>query len=121
MANMSFMLTPRQFQDGSKDVTRRMGWKNIKIGAPHVGILKGQGLKRGEKITRLGLFIPIESRWEPLRKMTDDLEYGRQEVIREGFPDLSPHEFVKMFCQTHKGCTPETEVNRIQFVRVYVQ
>lgn len=118
MANMSFMLTPHQFQDGSKDVTRRMGWKNIKIGAPHVGILKGQGLKKGEKITRLGAFIPIKSRWEPLRRMIDEPEYGKSEVIREGFPNLSPQDFVKMFCKTHKGCTPETLVNRIQFVKV---
>lgn len=43
-----------------------------------------------------------------------DLEYGRREVIREGFPDLTPAEFVAMYCR-HNGCTPETVVTRLAF------
>ncbi len=43
-----------------------------------------------------------------------------QETAREGFPELSPVEFVEMFCKANKrqGVTPETVVNRIEFGRV---
>ena len=32
MRNISFSLTTRQFRDGSKDVTRRVNWQNLKPG-----------------------------------------------------------------------------------------
>lgn len=47
--------------------------------------------------------------------MTDDQDYGRDECRREGFPEMSPEEFVTMFCATHKHCTPETTLTRIEF------
>lgn len=47
--------------------------------------------------------------------MTDDVAYGRVEVEREGFGVMSPAGFVTMFCGSHKGCTPDTEITRIEF------
>ena len=52
---------------------------------------------------------------EPLRRMVDEPAYGRQECVREGFPQLTPEQFVAMFCASHKGCTPDTTVTRIEF------
>jgi len=118
MKNMSFFLTTKQYLDGTKDITRRLGWCRIKIGVPHMAVLKCQGLRKGESITKLGEFIPTESRWESLGLLLEDEKYGFSEVIREGFPDWKPLQFVEMFCDTHKGCTPETEVNRIVFRKV---
>lgn len=37
------------------------------------------------------------------------------DVVREGFPEMTPLQFIEMFCETHQGCTPATIVNRIEF------
>jgi hypothetical protein len=51
--------------------------------------------------------------------MTADVEYGFNEAMREGFayphPYSYPSEFVRFFCGSHRGCTPETVVTRIEF------
>jgi hypothetical protein len=114
MANMSFAITQEQYLNQTKDVTRRNGWKHIKIGKVYNGVNKCMGFKKGEHPVIYGQHIPISSRWEPLRRMIDEPEYGRQEVIREGFPDWSPEQFVEMYCK-HNKCKPETLVNRIEF------
>ncbi len=49
--------------------------------------------------------------------MIDDLEYGAKEVVKEGFPNLSPTEFVDMFCKANK-CQPETIVRRMEFEHI---
>jgi hypothetical protein len=118
---MSFFKTQEQFKNESKTVTRRTGWKNIKLGVVHSGIVKGQGLKKGEHVERLGNFIPLISRWEPLSNMARYPAYGEDEVIREGFPNLTPAQFVEMLCDMNR-ITPATEVNRILFchTRFYV-
>ena len=46
--------------------------------------------------------------------MIADLHYGQMEVIREGFPILTPLEFVAMFCE-HMKCAPDTEITRLEF------
>ena len=117
MQNMSFALTPEQYKNKTKTVTRRNGWKRVKIGATYKGVNKCMGFKKGEKPIVFGYHVLIDSRWEALRRMIDEPEYGRQEVILEGFPDLTPEEFVAMYCK-HNKCVPETLVNRIEFRRV---
>lgn len=54
-------------------------------------------------------------RREPLQQMVDDPEYGAKEVVAEGFPEKTPAEFVVMFCRSHAGCQPDSEVKRIEF------
>jgi hypothetical protein len=115
--NMSFALTPTQYRDGSKDVTRRNGWDHVRVGEILNGVNKAMGFKKGERPVYFGQHQVLSKRKEPLRRMIDDLEYGRAEVIREGFPDLTPEKFVEMYC-THNHCTPEKEVNRIEFRRL---
>ena len=116
MRNISCALTTPQILDQSKDVTRRMGWLHLKPGDLIQPVKKCMGLKPGEKIEKLGCPIAtINARREPLRSMTDDMEYGRNECLREGFPNLTPVQFIEMFCATHKGCSPESIVTRIEF------
>lgn len=112
--NMSFMLTTEQYRNKTKFVTRRLRWKFVKPGDIQNGVEKGQGLKKGEKIVKMGQHKIRSSRWEPLRLMTDVLRYGKREVILEGFPDLTPQEFVDMFCKANR-CIPDTKINRIEF------
>ena len=112
--NQSFSMTTLQYVAKSKTVTRRLGWWDIEPGEILSGVEKAQGLKRGEKIKRLGQHRVLSARGEPLRRMTDCLEYGMLEVVLEGFPDMTPGEFVEMFCWKNK-CTPDRVVNRIEF------
>lgn len=120
MRNMSFSLTTDQIRAGTKTVTRRLGWLNLKPGELVSPVLKGMGLKPGEKIQRLRAPIRIVSvRRERLDRMTTEWDYGFEECANEGFADHPtrrfPFEFVAMFCATHKGCVPSTEVTRIEF------
>lgn len=38
-----------------------------------------------------------------------------EEVRAEGFPDITPSQFVDFFCHSHVGCTPDSTVTRIQW------
>ncbi|UEC05470.1 ASCH domain-containing protein [Burkholderia vietnamiensis] len=119
MRNISFMLTPGQILDGSKTVTRRLGWLHLRPGDLLQGVEKGMGLRKGEKVQRLRTIRVVDVRPEALSAMTADPEYGRAECVREGFgnhPELrEPAAFVTFFCRTHRGCRPETTVTRIAF------
>lgn len=107
--NMSFMLTMQQVLAGTKDVTRRVGWRNLKPGDHLHAVEKGMGLKRGQKVVRLRRIEVTSVRHERLDAITPD------DVVREGFPEMTPLEFIELFCRTHQGCTPATIVNRIEF------
>ena len=120
MRNMSFALTTTQIMEGTKTVTRRLGWLHLKPGDQVRPVRKCMGLNPGEKLDVLRDPLTVVSvRREPLRAMTDDVEYGFRECALEGFkdhPDYQwPSEFVEMFCATHKSCTPDTVVTRIEF------
>ena len=116
--NMSFSLTTEQFRKRTKTVTRRLGWRFLKVGDVVNGCVKCMGLQPGEKIERLGQIRIRSVRREPLSAMTSDLEYGRRETTAEGFPDghtkHDPAEFVKMFCAAI-NCSTDREVTRIEF------
>lgn len=120
MRNMSFALTTSQIMEGTKTVTRRLGWLHAKPGQLVRPVRKCMGLRPGERIDVLrDPVLLVDVRREPLRLMTDDIEYGLRECELEGFgshPDYRwPSAFVAMFCATHRGCTPETVVTRIAF------
>jgi hypothetical protein len=112
MRNMSFSMTKEQFIDGSKDVTRRVGWWFLKPGDRVMAVEKAMGLQKGEKIKSLGLIEIVSTRAEPLNHITDE------DCVREGFPHFSPLDFVQMLCQHYKNVTETTTVNRIEFKRV---
>lgn len=111
MRNISFMLTEPQFLDGSKDVTRRVGWRTLTAGTRLRAVRKGMGLKKGEKAHALGVIEVVDVRRERLDAIT------AEDCAREGFPEMSPAEFVAMFCR-EMSCKPETLVGRIEFKRV---
>lgn len=121
MRNMSFALTVTPIMEGTKDVTRRLGWQFLKVGDLLRPVRKCMGLRPGERLDVLRDPIRVvDVRREPLSRMTTDIDYGFDEVRREGFEGHPvycwPSAWVAMFCATHKGCTPETVITRIEFV-----
>jgi len=100
---MSFSLTTPQMLDGSKDVTRRLGWRFLRPCDLLWAVEKAQGLKKGQHVKRLGKIWVRSIRREPLSKIT------KRECIREGFPRLSPAGFVRMFCEANH-CRPTTMI-----------
>lgn len=119
MRNMSFMLTTEQIRNKTKTVTRRVGWKKLKLGTVLNACVKCQGLKKGEKIQKICQIRVIDIRFEKLNEMIRDQDYGKRDASREGFPKLSGAEFVEMFCE-HMPVKPDDEVTRIQFEYVEV-
>jgi hypothetical protein len=115
--NVSFSLTTPQFRARSKDVTRRMGWLKVKVGDVLMGCEKCMGRKKGEPLVRLGLIEVVNVRRERLDAMLSPMNpaYGKDECRREGFPDMTPAQFVAFFCASHKKCTPASYVTRIEF------
>lgn len=109
MRNISFMLTTQQIIDETKTVTRRMGWVNAKVGDLLQACEKCQGLGKGGKIKKLKAIRLTEVYTVPLNAITQD------EVIREGFPNMTPDEFVAFFCKSHKGCQPDTRITVLRF------
>ena len=109
---ISFALTENQFVDGSKDVTRRLGWLTLKAGERLMAVRKAMGLKKGEKAYPLGEIEIISVTREILSSITAD------DCRREGFPHMTPLHFVTFFCASHKKCRPESIITRIEFRKV---
>ncbi|WP_231740854.1 ASCH domain-containing protein [Thalassoglobus neptunius] len=102
------MLTQKQVEDRTKTVTRRVGWWFLKPGDLVTAVDKGMGLKKGQKSKRLASIRIVDVREERLNQIT------REDVVKEGFPGMSPAEFVSMFCSHMKG-ERDQKVNRIEF------
>jgi len=111
MKNISFALTTDQVRARTKTVTRRFGWWNVKPGDVLMACEKCQGLKPGEPLVRLGRIRVRSVMRERLNEIGDHLN----DVAKEGFPGMSPADFVAMFCGHMKGVTPDTFINRIEF------
>lgn len=108
MRNMSFSLTTAAYEDRSKTETMRLGWVFLKPGEAFMGILKGQGLKKGEKVVKLHASRCGSNTLARVDSVT------KANRIAEGFPHLEPAEFVEMFCR-HNRCSPDRIINRIVF------
>ncbi|OBX17737.1 MULTISPECIES: ASCH domain-containing protein [Bizionia] len=109
MKRMSFALTKAQILNQTKTVTRRNGWKNLKVGDLIQPIEKGMGLKKGEKQVLLGCPIKIIAiGQERLYQIT------QSEVNKEGFPCRTKEFFIEMFCKANK-CDRRQSVTRIEF------
>ena len=106
--NISFALTKEQFRDQSKTVTRRFGWKFLKAGDVLMAVEKGMGLKKGEKAVRMGMITVMDIRQEALSAIT------QEDCIREGFPEMSPDDFIQFLMKHHK-CKPDDIITRIEF------
>jgi len=116
--NMSFCKTVEQARAMTKDVTRRERWKKLKVGDIVQQIVKGQGLKKGEKIEKIHRIYIVRTEWEPLRDIIlrpYRKPYIKSEMEREGFPDMTATEFVEMYCELNER-DASAPVNRIEFV-----
>ena len=108
MRHMSFGLTTNQIRKQTKTVTRRMGWLFLKDGDYVKAVVKGQGLKKGETVTRLCILEVTGVRRERLQSITDS------DVVREGFPQMNAADFIELFCRANK-CQADAVVTRIEF------
>lgn len=104
---MSVSLTEPQVRDRTKTVTRRMGWRMLAPGTRLTLCRKVMGRRRGEPLVQIVDVEVLDVCRERLDTITAD------EVRAEGFPGLTPAQFVEFFCSTHTGCTPESTITRI--------
>lgn len=110
MRNISFALTTDQVRNRTKTVTRRLGWKDLKPGTLLQPVVKAQGLKPGETIEKIGGPIRVVSvERSRLNAITP------QDVYREGFPQMTREQFIRMFKASHRGCRVGSVVTRIEF------
>lgn len=106
MRLLSVALTTQAVQERRKTVTRRIGWTFLKPGTRLTLCEKVQGRLNGEPLVRICDVEVVDVRRERLDAIT------AADVAAEGFPDLTPAEFVAFFCR-HMRCTPDTLVTRI--------
>jgi hypothetical protein len=71
-------------------------------------VKKAIGLKKGEKIETLAILEVVSVTREPLSAIT------QEDVIKEGFSDMTPAEFIAML-SNHYAIPTNTEFNRIDF------
>lgn len=114
--NISFSLTTAQVRARTKFVTRRLGWKKLKVGQILEACEKCQGLKKGEHPVKLGKIRVKSVRRERLDALADITKpsYGLSELVKEGFLEMRIFDFISMFCAVNK-CKPSTVVTRIEF------
>lgn len=106
---MSVSLTEPQVRARVKTVTRRLGWTFLKPGDQLTLCRKVMGRKQGEPLVRIADVEVVSVRRERL----DAITY--HDITAEGFPHHSQCDFIDFFCRTHKGCTPTTEITRIEW------
>jgi hypothetical protein len=105
---MAVSLTEPQVRDRTKTVTRRVGWRMLRAGDQLTLCRKVMG-RHGEPLERIATVEVTSVRREPLAAIT------AADVTAEGFPQMTPAEFVSFFCSTHRGSGPDTEVARIEW------
>jgi hypothetical protein len=109
MKAMGFSLTTAQMRERTKTVTRRLGWLKAKPGDRALAVEKAMGLRKGEQRVRLGVIEIVGVRRERLDAIM------QEDVIAEGFPEMTPAEFVAFFCKQDRKLSGATEVTRIEF------
>lgn len=108
MRNMSFFYTEYQIRNKTKYITRRLGWKFLKPGDRVMAVVKCQGLKKGEKIDKIGMLEITHISRVPLSLIT------RLDVTLEGFRGFHKEQFIQLFCAMNK-CRRHKIVTRIAF------
>lgn len=117
---LAVSLTEPQVVARTKTVTRRLGWWEDRNGRRLLSpgdrltlVRKSMGRRRVdgtvEPLHVVANVIVLDVRRERLHAITPG------DVRAEGFPDWSPGQFVEFFCRTHRGCTPERIVTRIEW------
>jgi len=107
---MSVSLTEQAVRKRRKTVTRRLGWRHLRPGDRLTLCRKVMGRKPGEPLIRICDVEVLQVVRQPLSDVRLELDGTRL----EGFPDMSPNEFIALFCE-HMQCLPGTEVTRIEW------
>lgn len=96
---MSCSLTIDQVRARTKTQTRRVvwTWTNLKPGDRLTLIEKGMGLKKGEKQTVL---VDVEIVSNDIVRLRD---ITQADIDAEGFPHLTPDEFVTFWIDSHRA------------------
>ena len=113
---MSVAFTEDAVRERRKTVTRRQGWQFVKPGDTITLCRKVMGRKKGEPLVRLAEVEVVSARRESLSLLRDDLVgYGQREVEREGFPGMTPGEFIRRFFVDAQGIREDEFVTRIEW------
>ena len=106
---MAVSLTEDQVRDRSKTVTRRTGWRMLRPGDRLTLCQKVMGRRPGEPLDRITDVEIVSVRREPLNAIT------ASDVTAEGFPQMTPAQFVCFFCGAHRGCNPDSEITVVEW------
>jgi hypothetical protein len=111
---MSFSMTTEAMRRREKTVTRRLGWWDLRPGTILQAVEKAQGLRKGERVKPICLVRVVRVEVQELYKVED---LGHAEMVREGFPDLTPWQFIVMFAKANNlgESAGFAAVNRIEF------
>lgn len=101
-------MTTAQARAKTKTVTRRQGWWFLNPGDLVQQVVKGMGLKKGEKVQKIHVIRILSTRAEEIGAIT------KEDIVREGFPGWGWCQFVEMYCDHHKLRSEEL-CNRIEF------
>ena len=108
MRLMSVSMTEAAVLDRTKTVTRRLGWRVLKVGDRVTLCRKVMGRVKGEPLVRICNVEIVGVRRERLGEITSE------DVALEGFPSWTTAQFVIMFMRAMK-CDHLTEVTRIEW------
>lgn len=111
-----------------KTVTRRAGWWEDKNGRRivHPGdtltlCRKVMGRKKGEPLVRLTEVEIVNVRREGLYELIRSGDYGRQEMILEGFRGMDPADFIRKYFTEAQKIHIMDDVTRIEWRYVETQ
>jgi hypothetical protein len=111
---MACSMTVDAVKAGTKTVTRRHAgtWAMLKPGDRLVLIERGMGLPKGAKQVVLAEVTIVSNEIVDL----DDID--QDDCAAEGFPDMTPEQFVDMWCESHHIRQPHcyVSVRRIEWV-----
>lgn len=109
---MSVAFTEDAVRERRKTVTRRNGWKFLRAGDRLTLCRKVMGRKPDEPLVRIVDVQVVSVRREPLDAITPE------EVAREGFPGMSPTEFIRRFFLEAQGLCADALVTRIEWAYI---
>lgn len=120
---MSVAFTEQAVRDRTKTVTRRKGWwtdKNgrhlVKVGDRITLCRKVMGRKKGEPLERICDVEVVHVQRHPLSSLlTCDPQEAAEEMACEGFPGMSPAEFISRYFTDAQGIHPDSLVTRIEW------
>ena len=119
---MSVSFTEQAVVERRKTVTRRKGWLFLKPGDRLTLCRKVMGRKKDEPLVRIAEVEVVSVRRESLGVLyaaeyghPDDYLAACREVTAEGFPGMSPDEFVRRYFIDAQGMRADDLVTRIQW------